>query len=323
MRTKRFVSLFISPLLLVGCPSGTYVDDDATSIDDDDIQDDDLGDDDLAGDDDTAGDDDSAGDDDVDNHLSTSLDWLQVAAGSAHACGLHQNGLVECWGLNSLGLTSPPPLIFSSISSNCGILPTAEIQCWGDEASSPLGGAFIQVDSEPGYCAIDEERWIHCWGDDEEMGEPPEGEFVQIDDGCGTAVDGTIHCWRGPGEVLDTPDGVFTHVAGGGRWACGVRLDGTGVCWGDIHGVDGEPLSGGPFDQVDVAATSVCWLRGDAIVECRGGDDGGAGNMDSPDGASFTRISMGDHFGCGVRSDGRIQCWGNKLGNEYGQMSPP
>lgn len=325
MKLNRLLALLV--VLFVGCPSGD--DDDVQG--DDDVQDDDVGDDDTVptddddttpgDDDDDSGDDDSAGDDDVDDHLSSSQDWVQVSAGSEHVCGLHQDGLVECWGLSDLGLTSPSPIVFDSISSNCGVTPTREIRCWGDEAPTPPEGDYIQVDSEPGYCAIDEEGWVHCWGDDEDMGEPPEGEFVQIDDGCGTAVGGTIHCWLGTSDVLEPPQGLFTHVAGARVWACGIRLDGTGVCWGSWHGLDGEPLSGGPFSQVDVGAGGVCWLRSDATVQCRGTSDDG--NMDSPGGASFAQISVGAHFGCGVRTDGRIQCWGDDHGNEYGQMNPP
>ena len=192
----------------------------------------------------------------------------------------------------------------------------------------PPLGSFLQVDTEPGYCAIDHGGQVHCWGDDPDMEAPPEGEFVQIDDGCGVAVNGTIHCWLGISDVQEPPEGVFTHVAGAGltyydMWACGVRLDGTGVCWGNWHAMAGEPLSGGPFEAVDIASHFGCWLRSDSIVECRGGEDGDAGNMDSPDGASITQMSMGSHFGCGVRTDGRVQCWGDNYGNEYGQMGPP
>jgi hypothetical protein len=337
MKSFSQMVLLTVVLVLAGCPDEEDCQDCPEPCDDDVSDDDDeiTGDDDDIVDDDDSGDDDSAGDDDdADDHISSSQDWIQVAAGSNHACGLHEDGFVECWGLDDMGQASPPQIEFSEISSTCGITPRlipsddAEIHCWGDDAPDPPPGSFSQVDSEPGYCAIDYEGRVYCWGEDEEMGVPPEGDFFQIDDGCGTTMDGTIHCWLGPGEVLDTPDGVFRHVAGAGlthgyRWACAIRIDGTGVCWGNMHGCDGEPLSGGPFEQVDVAASSVCWLLGNGTVECRGGEDGDTGDMDSPEGTSFYQISMGSHFGCGVRTDGRIECWGDNEGNEYGQMDPP
>jgi hypothetical protein len=298
--------------------------DDTTDDDDDDNDDvdDDSTDDDLE-DDDGADDDSTDDDDDGQDHLSSSQDWIQVAAGLNHACGLHQDGVVECWGESALGLTSPPGTAFSQISSSCGVLPSAEIRCWGDEDPSPPQGSYVWVDSEPGYCAIDDIGQIHCWGDHEQLTDPPDGVFVQTDDGCGTSESGTIHCWLGTADVLTPPDGVFSYAAGARSWACGIRIDGTGICWGEWYGMAGQPLSGGPFTQVDAVYNNACWLLADASVECNGGEDGAAGNIEAPLGASFDQISLGLHFGCGVRTDGRIQCWGDNYGNDYGQMDPP
>ena len=342
---KLIYLLAVIAVLLAGCSGETACgDDDTGTADDDDTVpgDDDTssGDDDTGDDDDSGvGDDDSAGDDDVVEHVSSAQDYVQVAAGLHHACGLHGSGLAECWGLNDAGQASPPQIEFAKISSTCGITPRlvpsddAEIHCWGDDAPDPPPGSFAQVDSEPGYCAINHEGRIYCWGDDEEMGVPPQGEFFQIDDGCGTATDGVLHCWWGSDEVLQPPDGVHVQVAGtwdtgsSGAWACAIRIDRTGVCWGDWNGLEGDPLSGGPFVQVDVSEQNVCWVRLDGEVECRGTYFEQGLDIGSPEGGDFYQIAMGRGFGCGVRTDGRIQCWGDQGSlpgsNEYGEMDPP
>jgi len=321
-------------LVASGCPGRDCLD--CPDSSDDDVADDDSGDD---SDDDTQ-DNDSADDDTTAeaDHVSSAEDWIQIASGLHHACGLHEDGLTECWGLDDVGQASPPQIEFAAISSTCGITPMvtpsddAEIHCWGAGAPDPPQGSFAQVDSEPGYCAIDDEGRVYCWGDDEEMGIPPEGEFFQIDDGCGVTTAGTVHCWRGSEDVLAPPEGVFSHVAGSWdtsrwTWACAVRIDGTGVCWGDWSGLEGDPLSGGPFVQVDVSEDNVCWLRLDGEVECRGTFGEQGLDIGSPVGSAFYQIAMGRGFGCGLRNDGRIQCWGDEGdlpgSNEYGEMDPP
>ena len=50
-----------------------------------------------------------------------------------------------------------------------------------------------------------------------------------------------------------------------------------------------------------------CGLRTDGRVECWGA--GTTGRADPPE-ASFTQISVGPYYACGIRDDKAVQCWG-------------
>jgi len=43
--------------------------------------------------------------------------WKQVASGFAHACGLRNSGVVDCWGFNEFGQADAPEVLFESIDA--------------------------------------------------------------------------------------------------------------------------------------------------------------------------------------------------------------
>jgi alpha-tubulin suppressor-like RCC1 family protein len=82
---------------------------------------------------------------------------------------------------------------------------------------------------------------------------------------------------------VEATDGVVRVIAGA-RHACGIRLDGTAVCWGaNRYGQLGNGM----------ASTG----RVTAAVDVLGG-------------VSFVDIGVGVDSTCGVSSDGRALCWG-------------
>ena len=83
---------------------------------------------------------------------------------------------------------------------------------------------------------------------------PAANGFVAIDgsgDGrgrhssCGVRTDGTVLCWGSNryGQA-DPPDGEFVDVATTGDSACGLRTDGTVVCWGNNNQGQADAPSG-------------------------------------------------------------------------------
>jgi alpha-tubulin suppressor-like RCC1 family protein len=69
-------------------------------------------------------------------------------------------------------------------------------------------------------------------------GEPPAGTFVQVSAGgefaCGVRPDGTPVCWgRDYSGYCEPPAGTYTQISAGNNHACGVKTDGNVVCWGD------------------------------------------------------------------------------------------
>ena len=100
---------------------------------------------------------------------------------------------------------------------------------------------------------------------------------------CGLRADGSVVCWGNDeyNQVSDTPTGRFTFIAAGPNHTCGLRTDGSVVCWGN----DG-------YDQVS----------------------------DTPTNDSFDSIFVGRYHNCGIRTDGAVVCWGR---NDHRQSTPP
>jgi len=104
--------------------------------------------------------------------------------------------------------------------------------------------------------------------------------------------------------------------------ACQELLTGTddGVCAALSTRADPEhacePNAGSGFTQVSVGYQFACGLRDSRIV-CAGRND--SGQADPPTG-TFTFITTGNAFGCGIRTGGQVACWGSPVA---GQVNPP
>jgi hypothetical protein len=278
--------------------------------------------------------------------------YTQVAVGNnttseprAHVCAIRaDDGLVTCWGSDDLGQVSgvPAGVAFSQIAagdvSTCGIrADDGHVMCWGAlTAPAVPEGAFRQLASGSfAYCGVRADTGdTACWNGDDYGNRPPPGvSFAQISlgvlSGCGVrADDGTAHCWGG--LEFDVPAGVrFEHVVVGGDWnapngpeedstfehACGLRAeDGKVQCWGDDRAgqVSGAPNLT-PFQQVVTdfytvnsrgrIHTKTCGLRTDGRAVCWGDRAG------LPQDVRFRRITP---WGCGIRADnGRAECLGD------------
>ena len=95
-----------------------------------------------------------------------------------------------------------------------------------------------------------------------------------------------------------------------GRWhSCGLRSDGSVVCWGDNSA--GQIVApGGSFTQVSAGEEHSCGLRSDSSIVCWGKTL--FGQAETPTG-SFVQVSAGWGHSCGVRSDRSVFCLGQQL----------
>ncbi|HEX2677148.1 MAG TPA: hypothetical protein VHM19_10925, partial [Polyangiales bacterium] len=179
-------------------------------------------------------------------------DWLDVAGGQHHTCGLRAPGQLWCWGENNvgqlgLGDTAPhfePTRVgviedFSDVScggDNCCALRSGHtLYCWGDNLegspgqndtpgaldvltpSRVAGSLAIQRFSVGGAhsCAIRDDGALYCWGRNND------GEL-----GLGSADPQR----REPTRVgMDTD---WRSIAAGQHHTCGVRGRGELYCWG-------------------------------------------------------------------------------------------
>ena len=134
---------------------------------------------------------------------------------------------------------------------------------------------------------------------------------------CGMRADGSVVCWGQDRAGQSTPpSGTFISVSAGGFHSCGIRADGSVECWGDDRQGQSTPPSG-PFASISAGWSHSCGVRESGFVECWGYD-----NLfqSTPPGGSFVSVSAGGDHSCALRSDGSVECWGL---DRSGQSTPP
>jgi hypothetical protein len=200
----------------------------------------------------------------------------------------------------ALGEFQPPTLDgFSSLSGGgvgiCGLKSDdGRVMCWGsNDGEPPAATAFASIALERTQsCGVREaDSKIECWPEHASAAAfPPTGaEFSFVDGPCGLrATDGVIECW-GPLYVIGDAD------------------------------ADTEVPTAVALASFDQGALHGCAIRqSDSGVTCWGYDS--LGETDPPAGA-FRSVAAGFFSSCGVRSSGKLKCWG--AGGDFGQSEAP
>ena len=272
----------------------------------------------------------------------------------------------------------------SGYFSSCGLRNDGSLICWGNTEYEPdPDGAVLYVPPPQGQkftalssgdfqaCALREDGTPVCWGGPFGILTPPEGErFAQISVGsraCGLREDGTPICWSPTtpeglfGESAppddaradieespwEPPEGErFASISVGGVYACGLRRDGSPICWGEPLGVGVGPLTppvGERFTAISVGGLNACGLRLDGSPLCwtadiddldalppvpdrRAWEPWEADDASSPEvGQRFADVSVGSGYACALRENGSPVCWnfsGDRL-LDFGQTWAP
>lgn len=228
-----------------------------------------------------------------------------LSAGTEHACLCPQ------------GITGQHcELTFTRISAQahlfCGERSDGSLRCWGDQDNSPEG-SFRGISVGDFTCAIDEADELVCW----DLGSyppPPSGTFRSVAVGyshaCAIRTDGSVECW-GPGGPTN-PSGSFDEIAVGNNHACGIRTDGTLACWGNTFGVfeHGElNPPAGTFEKLAASALGTCAIDTAGAIHCWGRN--GFGGAEPPVGTFRALTLDAASFGCAIRDDGTLACWGS------------
>jgi hypothetical protein len=150
-------------------------------------------------------------------------------------------------------------------------------------------------------CALRTNGRALCWSTDGlTFRFPPQDEFQSISaggggwrdasgsyegtlDGCGLKADGTIVCWGTQADLTPAPSGPFASVSVGGCHACGLKVDGTAACWGCNRTF-----------RLDSDGKAIFYDSGQAVAPA----------------GQFTAVSAGACHSCGVKTDGTVACWG-------------
>ncbi len=142
---------------------------------------------------------------------------------------------------------------------------------------------------------------------------PDDGHYSHVSVGsfhsCGIRKDGSAVCWGSTHKgALDVPAGNYRQISAGYFCGCGVRTDGSAVCWGDWNSQLPLKAPTGEFRQVTVDFSHACGIRADGTLVCWGENEYGGG--DAPEGA-FVDVQLETYFTCGLLKSGIISCWGH------------
>jgi alpha-tubulin suppressor-like RCC1 family protein len=290
----------------------------------------------------------------------------RLALGGAFACAVDDDGHVWCWGANHWGQTGQAP---SNNVPDAAMVPMAA----GTLLDHVVGIAAVINEA---VCAWRDDGSVWCWGSNV-VGQLGQGHptvapnatplrvsiDADVDDvrgGYATfcahhATTGRTTCWGdnstgelglgyagpevGPSTVL-TPDIDHVQPAAGNGYACALRSDRTGVCWGaNVAGFLGDGTSIAHFDPRPIVgldrivnlsghAAGMCALRDDASLWCWGDDV--AGQTGDPNALSAlvpmpvlgledtSALSAGWGFACGLIRNGSVACAGNDDAGQLG-----
>jgi len=204
-----------------------------------------------------------------------------------------------------------------SESSTGGQVDTCKDVSKPSNGDAPLGRVTAVLMSAPNACAVFEDGSMRCWGSN---------AYGQL--GNGSFADG-----RYPEQTLGVPP--VLQVGVGVHHMCALTMEGCVWCWGDNSegSIGASELFGSltpvPVDGLGKVTDLATW--GDANVALRQdgkvfwwGTRGFAGYsatpelwFDSAKGALYRSVGIGAQFACGLRIDGKVECWGD---NRYGQL---
>lgn len=205
----------------------------------------------------------------------------------------------------------------------------------GRAFSTPAPGAVELFDGTGfGVCTRTEANVIECrtleYEDDATVVRTRRIEGVHLAGGCVARADGSVAC------VARNRDDPFVRVPGvsnvvkvavGTQIGCGLRRDGTVICWGNKARGDGSidrverPAVVEGLDHVEALVSGdsfVCALRQDGTVACWGSMIGyrvdpfalARAPVDVVGLTNVRAVAASDTYSCAITTDGRAHCWG-------------
>lgn len=242
----------------------------------------------------------------------------RISAGNSHSCGLNAVGTAYCWGENGSGQLG------NGVTGGTSTIPVA--------VSTSVKFSSV-VTGNIHTCALSLSGIAYCWGNN----------FT------GRLGDGSTFSSNIPVLVANPEGGPesYSSISASNGHTCTVSLNRNAYCWGDNGsgqlGNSGAgpssnlPLlvsnpSAGPETYISISAgySHTCALSSSNVAYCWGRNiEGQLGNtsntvssipvlVTAAVGVTYTDISAGNDFSCGIQANGSAYCWGNNGNGNLG-----
>lgn len=238
------------------------------------------------------------------------LRFRQLAVGVRATCGIALDDRAWCWGERGY------------VGDGRQVDALAPVEVAGEHRFASISAGSLHA------CGVTTAGEAWCWGGN------PSGQL-----GDGRQVHQSVALATRPVRVLGTHR--FRAIGAGGDHTCALTTADEAVCWGLNHvgqlgtGGASEPrttpvaVSGGRrFAQLSAGTVHGCGVATDGVALCWGGNwFGGIGDGTSTaqnTGAErptptpvkttqrFTAVAAGGSHSCGLATDGRLWCWGDR-----------
>ena len=232
--------------------------------------------------------------------------------------------LTACGG----GPAAPFVQITAGGEHTCGMRSDGSVDCWGSneygQLKAPKDEQFSTIIAGPIHtCGLREDGSAYCWGDTELPGAaipgwptatipvtfPPEDEqllgvSIEFRRSCGLRNDGSLVCWNREETYQPLGTELFKDISSG-SFLTGLRMDGSAVSYVTNTNFD---VPEEEFVAIESGSSHACGLRSDGIALCWGHNSAGAVSPVAE--GPFSAIAVGGHHSCGLRLDGTAACWG-------------
>jgi len=258
------------------------------------------------------------------------IDWAptgqftQVVVGFGYACGLRDNGVTDCSD-GALTRSSAFLAIAAGSSHACALTPDGSPVCWGENrfgAATTPGSPFVEIHAgDRHFCGLRADQTLSCWGWDEAY-DSPAGQFARVYCGgpntCAYRANGDEVCLYDPRlRAAYLPQKTVVGAALSSGVFCQIGADNSVDCATE----DAYASPAGPGARaVSASPHRACVIQATGALSCALFAGGTSLKPFAVPAGVFTALSITDAFGCALRADKTLACWGD---DAVGQASPP